>query len=191
MRQEWFLIVLTKEFSVLLCGLDKHEPVSMEAERKFETIISFDPAVITIALALIESVLEHYRPEKLKIVKEGSKNFPPCLPTPKYLSIITSKFIEQAAFYRPLLRRLDQEIAMRATINRLLHEAGQPITSLLMQLELLKGEKFLNIEDLNTLLSLSERLKGILDQLSKVSEFKTESFDGFLYLDINKPLFEV
>ncbi len=42
LRQEWFLAILSTDFSVILAGLDNMESVPAEAHRRFETLWSFD-----------------------------------------------------------------------------------------------------------------------------------------------------
>jgi len=189
LRQEWFLIVLTSEFSVLLCGLDQLEPVDREADRVFDTFISFDPAVVGPSLNLLEGVLAHYRQDKLAQVQQARRHFPPVMPTPRYLSLLTTQFVEQAGYYRKIARQLDQEQAMRATINRLLHDSSQPVTALLALLELSKQSGEVLPEDLDTLLEASYDLKQILSQLRNTTQFSNKKFHDIDYLDTGEPIF--
>jgi rsbT co-antagonist protein RsbR len=189
LRQEWFLLVLTKEFNILLCGLDQLESVDREADRVFETILSFDPVIITHTLDLLEKILEHYLPEKLTQIQEGRKLFPPVIPNMKYLSILTTQFVGQAGMYDKVRRRIDQEQAMRATINRLLHEASQPVTTQLTLLELCQQLGEVLPEDLETIFRSSQELKQLLEELSKVSSFNLKKFEQIEYLDTGKPIF--
>ncbi|HEX2619284.1 MAG TPA: DICT sensory domain-containing protein, partial [Phototrophicaceae bacterium] len=63
--KEWFLVIISERFSVLLCALDSQVPVSDEAQRKFETLWSFDIEVIEQVMGLLEQVIDHYEPQIL------------------------------------------------------------------------------------------------------------------------------
>lgn len=188
LHQEWFLIVLTADFSVLLCGLDRQAPVEHEAERVFDTIISFEPAIVTSALDLVEGVLGRYRPEQLELVAEGRQLFQSKVPTPAYLSLFMTQFIEHSNFYRKKNRQLDQERAMRATIARLLHDASQPVTTLSSLLQLSQRLGTIEQEDLDILVETATELVDILNRLREVNKFRTSQYEDIVYLDTGEPL---
>ncbi len=188
LRQEWFLIVLTKDFSVLLCGLDRLEPTEREADRLFDTIITFEPAVITRSLDLLEEVLARYRPDRLAQVREGRQLFPVVSPTPAYLTLFIGQFLEQSSRYRLKAKQLDQEQAMRATIARLLHDASQPLTTLSSLLELSQRLGEISLEEVDILAEASNELIVILERLREVNKFHTSKYDNTYYLDTGKPL---
>ena len=73
--QEWFLLVLSDEFSVLLCGQDKGISVTSESEREFDTIWTFNKDHIEHTLDILEDVIRHYRPEKLKKIKQARQTY--------------------------------------------------------------------------------------------------------------------
>jgi DICT domain-containing protein len=188
LRQEWFLIVLTDNFSVLLCGLDRQAPVEHEPERIFDTIISFEPAVVNSALDVVAGVLGRYQPEQLERVAGGRQLFQSKIPTPAYLSLFMAQFIEHSNFYRKKNRQLDQERAMRATIARLLHDASQPVTTLSSLLQLSQRLGTIEQEDLDILVETATELVDILNRLREVNKFRTSQYEDIVYLDTGEPL---
>ncbi|NJO21566.1 MAG: anti-anti-sigma factor, partial [Spirulinaceae cyanobacterium RM2_2_10] len=71
LRQEWFLGILSDRFAVILCGQDQQSSVEEEALREFDTIWSFEPAVVDRVMGLLENVVAHYRPERLPQLQEA------------------------------------------------------------------------------------------------------------------------
>lgn len=71
LRQEWFLLILSDSFSVLLCGQDTRQDVSDEEDRQFDTIWTFDQIYITQTLTILEQVIAHYRPERLAQLQDA------------------------------------------------------------------------------------------------------------------------
>ncbi len=94
LRQEWFVIGLTEPFSILLSGLDRLEPVQDEALRRFETLWTFDPRVISDVLADLLEVVRQVRPDKAAQVEEAIACFPPRPPDAHYASLLTQKFLD-------------------------------------------------------------------------------------------------
>ncbi len=93
LRQEWFLLVLTKHFSALLCGRDRLEEVENEAERAFDTLWTFEPDLIQDLVLLLAKVIEHYRPERHQQLIEGLASFPPVQPEARYVTLLTSRVV--------------------------------------------------------------------------------------------------
>ena len=77
LRQEWFLLILCTQFSVVISGLDNQRPFTEEATRSFETILSFEPAVINAALDYILPVVDRYRPDRAAELRAATAQFPP------------------------------------------------------------------------------------------------------------------
>lgn len=65
LRQEWFMLILSEKFSVLLCGKDNLKVTDEESLRQFDTILNFDPEVLDAITDRLETVLERYRPDLL------------------------------------------------------------------------------------------------------------------------------
>lgn len=92
-RQEWFLAVLSAEFSAVLCGLDNLEPAINESLRRFDTIWSFEPEVVNIALDVVEQQLAHYYPQRSEALRAVRNEFPLRQPDPKLLIEFTTELI--------------------------------------------------------------------------------------------------
>lgn len=103
LRQEWFLLILSRSFSVLLCGQDNVQPAETEAEREFATIWTFDPVVIMQALDVLEAVVEKYRPERLDDLIAARTDYPLIEPDQDILQELVS---EMMRFEETLSRRL-------------------------------------------------------------------------------------
>lgn len=93
LRQEWFVIGLTEHFSILLAGLDRLEPAEDEALRRFETLWTFDPSVISDVLGDLLAVVRQERPDKAAQVEEAVQRFPPRPPDAHYASLLIQKFL--------------------------------------------------------------------------------------------------
>lgn len=91
--QEWFVIGLTEHFSILLAGLDRLEPVEHDALRRFETLWTFDPDLISSVLAMLLDLVRQQRPEKAAQVEAAVQRFPPRPPDAHYASLIVQKFL--------------------------------------------------------------------------------------------------
>ncbi len=80
-RQEWFVLILSETFSVLLCGQDRQVMVEDEGSRLFDTFISFDHAVILDAIATMEAVLKQYRPDLEVVLTPYAQKIRPMSPS--------------------------------------------------------------------------------------------------------------
>jgi len=92
-RQEWFLAILSSEFSVVLCGLDQHANVDDEGLRTFEVIWSFEPELVSIALDVVEQQLEHYRPDVLPTLQQARLDYPLRQPSARLITEFTAEMI--------------------------------------------------------------------------------------------------
>lgn len=75
LRQEWFLVILSESFCVLLCGQDNLQPTTQEATRMFDTILSFEPETVNIAMDVVEAAVGNYRPEKLGSIQAARAEY--------------------------------------------------------------------------------------------------------------------
>ncbi len=75
LRQEWFLLILSDRFSVLLCGQDRLTPFINEAEREFDTIWTFNRHHIAQTLDVLENIIEQYRPDKLAQLQQTRQTY--------------------------------------------------------------------------------------------------------------------
>ncbi len=93
LRQEWFLAILSTDFSVILAGLDNMESVPAEAHRRFETLWSFDVSVVNKVLDSLEGVIERYRPDMLAPLQAARRNYPPIEPTSDIILRFTNELL--------------------------------------------------------------------------------------------------
>ncbi len=106
LRQEWFLLILCTQFSVVISGLDNQRPFTEEATRSFETILSFEPAVISAALDYILPVVDRYRPDRAAELRAATAQFPPRDPDG---AIATELMI---SIFNHMQRRSDQRVEL-------------------------------------------------------------------------------
>ena len=184
LHRDWFLVLLTPRFSLVICG--KHKEITTETETTpvYDTIISFEPTVVEYALKQLHGTLQQYNPAIVPQFEEGCQLFPPVSPEPYYLSMLATQFIGQVNHYRQMLRQLDQQQAMRATIARLIHDASQPVTTLVSLLDFAQHQNGLIAGEIDILLGAANQLKQILDNLREVNHFRTSKVAGSDYLDI-------
>ncbi len=131
LRQEWFLVVLTHHFSALLCGRDRLEEVTEEAERAFDTLWTFEPDLISDLVLLLARVIEHYRPERHAALLEGLKNFPPLQPDARYVTLLTARVVNHLERQYSAQR---QRLSGGTGDQKSLVEVGQEIDTALLPL---------------------------------------------------------
>lgn len=116
MRQEWFLAIFAEQFNVILCGLDQvpsnQEPVESEALRKFDTIWSFDPPVVTAVVDILEELVAGYRPDVLQQLQNARLKFPPIPPNPQILTTFTTELLRVE---ERLNRKIQEQTRARQT----------------------------------------------------------------------------
>lgn len=93
LRQEWFVAILSSEFTVVLCGLDRRIAVEQESFRQFDTIWTFEPDIANQVLDLLENVIQEYRPELLAQLQKARQEFPPVRPKTSMISMLTSEML--------------------------------------------------------------------------------------------------
>jgi signal transduction histidine kinase len=142
LRQEWFLIILAREFAVLLCGLDRAEAAE-ESLRQFDTYWSFDPGLIGQALDRLEEAVARYRPDRLAALRHGRASFLPSEPSVALIAQFTREMIRyEEALQRSLSatnRAYEAQLAWRDSISQtLVHDLRTPLQSLVMALDILE-----------------------------------------------------
>jgi signal transduction histidine kinase len=142
LRQEWFLLLLCPQFSVLLCGQDRQVSAKEEATRQFDTLWSFAPAVITRVVDLLEQVIGEYRPERLTTLQEARKQYPPVAPDSDLVTRLTSEMIRyEEELHRQLAvttDALDGQLRWRDDLLAvLIHDLRTPLQSIMTALQML------------------------------------------------------
>lgn len=106
LRQEWFVLLLSDEFTAILTGQDEALPTTDEATRQFEAILNFEPPVINRVLDRLDTILTHYRPECASTLREARQRFAVSAPNPRYVTELTTSLIR---YEERLKQRLRQE----------------------------------------------------------------------------------
>lgn len=109
LRQEWFLAILSSEFSVVLCGQDNLTPTLDEGLREFNTFWSFEPAIVNKVLDTLEQVVEQYRPERIGILRQARREMPPIQPDPRLITRFTLEMLRFEEKLSSTLRRQQEQ----------------------------------------------------------------------------------
>ena len=113
LRQEWFVLILSDSFSVLLCGKDYHTDTDIDALREFETLLSFDKKIIDSVADRLETVLTHYLPEQAEKLRQARQQFTHRSQT----DFVTLIFTEMMRFENQLSTRLMEAQQAQIRIN--------------------------------------------------------------------------
>ena len=140
LRQEWFLLILSTKFAVVLAGLDQLEAVGVEAHRKFEFIWSFDAEIVSQVVDILETIVAQYRPDMVPKLQQARQDFP--------LVDVSSELLTQFSY--ELLRMEDILFQEMARQNRVLLKKDAQIQSILKKVpmsivEVAKNGRILNV----------------------------------------------
>lgn len=119
LRQEWFVIILSKEFIALITGKDNLVEDVDDALRQFDTILSFSPHIINRVLDALEGVLEHYRPDILPALHEARETYNPLQPD---MDLITTVVSDLVRFEERLINQLNHTRAEQQIMNEQLRD---------------------------------------------------------------------
>lgn len=123
LRQEWFLLILSPQFSVLLCGQDQQAVVTEESLRQFETFWTFDPLHITRGVECLEAVLDHYAPNTAQQLRQIRAAYPPAQANPTLLMHFMNEMLRfQEKLQNELLRNLRESERVAAENQQLLFQ---------------------------------------------------------------------
>jgi PAS domain S-box-containing protein len=125
LRQEWFLVILSQRFSVLLCGQDNLVRTENEATREFATFWTFNSSMIDVALNVLEEAIKFYRPDKFDGLQKARREFPPASPD---ADLVTELTLEMVRFEEKLNRRQRQMFAQVATSEERFQQVISSIT---------------------------------------------------------------
>ena len=179
LRQEWFLLILTKQFSTLLCGRDRLEPVEDEAHRAFDTLWTFEPDLIRDLVTLLARVVQYYRPERYQQLMQGLEDFPPCQPEARYVTLLTSRVVNYLERQYQTQREYQTTRTLAgAAAGRVEDTALLPLFSQTYLLLLLGAISYHRLEDLATRLITdlqSFKAAYLLIDLSKAASIEPEA----------------
>jgi signal transduction histidine kinase/CheY-like chemotaxis protein len=196
LRQEWFLAVFSEKFSALLCGQDQAVPVAEEATRQFDTIWSFDPAVIDRVLDLLEQVVAHYRPERLQTLRAARQSFPARAPDAALMTHFTSELLRFEERLHAQLRYAKEEAeqANRAKSEFLAsvsHELRTPLNAILGLSEALQEQVYgdLNPKQQTSLHTIEESGRHLLSLINEILDL-SKLGAGKLDVDLSPTMIE-
>jgi rsbT co-antagonist protein RsbR len=149
LRQEWFLVLLSAQFAVVLCGQDRQVDARSEATRQFDTLWSFRPDVVNQVLDMLEAVIADYRPDRLAEIQGARRQFPPGAPDPGIVTQLTGSLIqfEENLHQRLALMsdRLKQQLRWREDLlGTLMHDLRTPLTAISGNLDLMMIDGLIN-----------------------------------------------
>lgn len=141
LRQEWFLGILSTQFSVILCGQDRQAAFDREATRQFATVWTLDPVVVNEVLDLCETVVEQYRPDRAADLRAARQMFPPTPPDPALITRLSWSMIQfEEQLHQALMRtqaQLEQQLRWQEDlVNLLVHDLRSPLQAVLMSVQM-------------------------------------------------------
>ncbi|MGJ3240308.1 MAG: ATP-binding protein [Anaerolineae bacterium] len=124
LHQEWFVLILSADFNVLLTGKDHAEPDELspyQSWRKFATILTFDPEIIAEASARLLEITAHYRPQHVPELEASIAQHAPFLTSPQHFTSVIEEFIQ-------FEERLNEQLRYEDQRNRQIVETMQAYT---------------------------------------------------------------
>jgi signal transduction histidine kinase len=184
LRQEWFVIILSKRFAVLLCGQDRNVPAETEALRQFDTLWSFEPALIDRALDRLEQVIVQYRPERLEQLRQSRRTLPPPPPDAAIMTAFSSEMIRYEEQLRAALHSanhvVEEQLRWREQVTEMIiHDLHSPLQSLMLTIGALNtGAQEQNPQHELTRLALQsvEQMSLLVHMLLTTNQLETHEF---------------
>lgn len=93
LRQEWFLVILSKPLALVLCAEDSQITAVNDATREFDMIWSFEPALVQQGLDLLEKIITAYRPEQLVSLQKIRTKYTAIKPDLALLADLTMRMV--------------------------------------------------------------------------------------------------
>jgi DICT domain-containing protein len=171
LEREWFLIIVSINFSILLCAKDHLLKPEKDSDGKFDVFLSFDPAHIVTALDNLERTVTLRNSPRLLDFKLARKTFIPGSTQPYYFNLILGQFMEYLDKYNQVYHQFTKERTTRTLVSELLHETSQPVTALMLTLQMSQMTNQLSPEDIESMQqavqSLHERILKLRQALSQ------------------------
>lgn len=179
LRQEWFIVVLTPEFSVALFGQDNPDdvPPAEEMDRVFDAAWTFDPSMVRVVCDTLLAEVAAAHPDRLLDLTAAIEAHPPRSTSPIFEQRFTARVFEaleagRRRWRRELVRaedvrdrlavaaselvRLERLAAVGTTAASLAHELNNPLASVSMTAELIAMQAESGRPDPQALLRWSE-----------------------------------
>lgn len=160
LTQEWFLVVLTDQFSVALFGEDNPTdiPPHEEMDRVFEAAWTFDPVLVTEVCEILLDTVRDEHPERVQEVADAIAAQPARVTDPRYEQRFNRRVFEAmeegrrrwrrelvlAEEVRERLQRAHEELirlerlaSIGTTAATLAHELNNPLATITMTAELM------------------------------------------------------
>ena len=100
LTEEYFLCILTKEFSIFFAGKDLLTNGDyINGQMLFQFAWTLDPILITSILDVIKTAIQTYKPQMLNDLNHAISIIPPIEPNLKYISQFAGKIIETLEEY--------------------------------------------------------------------------------------------
>lgn len=135
LSQEWFLLILCQEFSVMLCALDTNLPAQEDEERQFDTLWSFEPTVVTLALDILTQIIARHCPITQNNILTAYQDY---LPVQVNIALVSQLTIELLRFEERLNQRLHESFNQIAASEE---RFKQVITSIPYQVYMLEVDE--------------------------------------------------
>lgn len=179
LRQEWFLLVLTERFAAVLCGRDLQAPALSEGDRRFDTIWTFEPDLITEIIAVLHEVVARERPDRLTDLETAIERFPPPPPDAHLLTLFTTRMIDDLVRQHEARLQLESMLAYESRLRALgqvlsgvAHELNNPLQGILGFAGLIAEDPAQNastLEEAGYIVEAAQRAQTIVQSLLQLS----------------------
>ncbi len=179
LRQEWFLLVLTRQIGAILCGRDQQTPVQSEGDRRFATLWTFEPPIIARTLELLRTVVARERPDRLADLDEAIRRFPPPPPDARLVTLFTTRLIDDLTQQHQIRLQIERTLAYESRLRALgqvlsgvAHELNNPLQSILGFASLIMEDESLALEtiaDARHIVDAAERARQIVRSLLQLA----------------------
>lgn len=119
LRQEWFVVILSREFVALITGKDNLTPTMDDALREFDTILSFSPKIVNRILDRLEDVLGYYRPDMVQKLKVARSEY---ADLQLDMDLITSVITELVSYEESIIQVVNSARNEQVIMNKQLRE---------------------------------------------------------------------
>lgn len=191
LRQEWFIIVVTEEFSCALFGMDNPDEAvpSEEMDRIFDAAWTFEPALIGEFCDLVLAEAAATDPDGAAVIAADIRAFPPKPVLPRFEHMFQTRMFEtleagRRRWRRQLLHeqeihdrlqdandhiaRLERLAAVGTTAASLAHELNNPLAAISLAADVLDSHADASPgeDPAAALLSLREQVRSAAERIT-------------------------